>query len=109
VKSLNGPVSLSPPILGVELLADPIVLPRLPIFALITLYRSLISATSEVSNTFVTPDVSEVVTFLSFTSIPMLPGGSTAVISFENAITTERSLIVTEPLLSLLSSMKEGW
>src|SRR5438309_8174637 len=42
----------------------------LPIFALMALYRSLSSATFEVSNTTVMPDVSEAVTFLSFTSMP---------------------------------------
>src|SRR5207245_7236133 len=42
----------------------------LPIFTLMALYRSLSSATFEVSNTTVMPDVSEAVTFLSFTSMP---------------------------------------
>jgi len=71
------------------------------------LYRSLSSATFEVSNETVTPDVSEAVTFLSFTSMSTSPRVSTSAISFEKAMLTARPVIVMEPLLRVGSSMKE--
>jgi hypothetical protein len=57
----------------------------------------------------VSPRVSDVVTFLSLTSIPMCPSGSSIVISFENVRLTICSVMVTEPLLRMGSSMRERW
>ncbi len=65
------------------------------------------SATFDVSNTLVTPDVSEAVTFLSFTSMPTSPRVCGSAISFEKAMLTVRPVTVMEPLLRVESSMKE--
>src|SRR5713101_5567185 len=78
-----------------------------PIFVLMALYRSLSSDTFDVSNTIETPDVSEAVTFLSFTSTPTAPRVSVSAISFEKAMLTVQPVTVMEPLLRVGSSMKE--
>ena len=82
---------------------------RSAIFALSALYLSLSSATTDVSSFFTRPRRSAHVTFLSFTSIPILPQGSISTVFLVNAIASAVSVKVIEPRFRLGSSTKERW
>ena len=98
MEGLGGPILLPRSVSRVESLTDSLVMPRhSPYLRSDGLYRSLISATFDVSNTRVRPDVSDAVTFLSFTSMPTSPRVSVSAISFEKAMLTARPVRVMEP------------
>ena len=63
----------------------------------------------DVSSFFTRPEESAHVTFLSFTSIPILPRGSISTVFLVNAIASAESVRVIEPRFSRGSSTMERW
>ena len=80
---------------------------RSAIFALIALYRSLSSATADVSSLLTRPEESDQVTFLSLTSMPIRPRTSISDAFFVKAIARAESVRVMEPRFRRGSSTKE--